>query len=176
MVTNNSVPLPYHVSETTCPIIHIESLKLSELTKTWRKKPALPNLLKFLSLGIVNSLEVTLTHTHTHHTPPHTPQPRVRSAAYMRQWIGPTSIQIMTCRLFGAKSLSAPMLGYCQLDPWEQTSVIFFIKIQKLSFTKLHMKISSAKWQSFCPGRDEWMGISNVTCWYRPQRHTRHDT
>ena len=37
----------------------------------------------------------------------------------------------MTCRLFGAKSLSAPMLGYCQLDPWEQTSVIFFLSKYK---------------------------------------------
>ena len=28
----------------------------------------------------------------------------------------------MACRLFGAKPLSKPMLGYCPLDPWEQTS------------------------------------------------------
>ena len=38
-------------------------------------------------------------------------------AAYMRQWIGSASVQIMACRLFGAKPLSEPMLGYCQLDP-----------------------------------------------------------
>ena len=31
----------------------------------------------------------------------------------------------MACRLFGAKPLSKPMLGYCQLDPYEQTSVKF---------------------------------------------------
>ena len=31
----------------------------------------------------------------------------------------------MACRLFGAKPLSKPMLGYCQLDPLEQTSVKF---------------------------------------------------
>ena len=29
----------------------------------------------------------------------------------------------MACHLFGAKPLSKPMLGYCQLDPWEQTSM-----------------------------------------------------
>ena len=39
------------------------------------------------------------------------------SAAYMRQWIGPALVQIMPCRLFGAKPLSKPMLDYCQLDP-----------------------------------------------------------
>ena len=36
----------------------------------------------------------------------------------------------MACRLFGAKPLSKPMLGYCQLDPLEQTSVKILIKIQ----------------------------------------------
>ena len=37
-----------------------------------------------------------------------------RSATYMRQWIGSILLQIMACRLFGAKPLSKPMLGYCQ--------------------------------------------------------------
>ena len=32
-------------------------------------------------------------------------------------------IQIMACRLFGAKPLSEPMLEYCQLYPPEQISV-----------------------------------------------------
>ena len=47
------------------------------------------------------------------------------SAAYMHQWIGSALVQIMACRLFGAKPLSAPMLVYCQLDYWEQTSLKF---------------------------------------------------
>ena len=38
------------------------------------------------------------------------------SAAYMRQSIRSTVVQIMACRLFGAKPLSKPMLGYCQLN------------------------------------------------------------
>ena len=36
------------------------------------------------------------------------------SAAYMREWIGSTLVQIMACRLFGARPLSK--LGYCQSD------------------------------------------------------------
>ena len=32
------------------------------------------------------------------------------SAAYMRQWIGSALVQIMACRLFGAKTLSKPVL------------------------------------------------------------------
>ena len=31
----------------------------------------------------------------------------------------------MACRLFGAKTLSEPVLCYCQLDPKEQPSVKF---------------------------------------------------
>ena len=34
-------------------------------------------------------------------------------------------VRIMACRQFGAKPLSKPMLGDCQLDPWEQISVRF---------------------------------------------------
>ena len=39
------------------------------------------------------------------------------SAAYMRQWIGSELVQMMACRLIGAKLLSKPMLDYYQLDP-----------------------------------------------------------
>ena len=46
----------------------------------------------------------------------------------MRQWIGSALVQIMACRLFGAKPLSKPMLGYCQLDPKEQTWMKFDTK------------------------------------------------
>ena len=37
-------------------------------------------------------------------------------AAYRHQWIASVLVQIMACRLFSAKPLSKPMLGYCQLD------------------------------------------------------------
>ena len=43
------------------------------------------------------------------------------SDAYIRQWTGSALIQIMACRLFGAKPLSKPMHGYWQLDPKEQS-------------------------------------------------------
>ena len=77
------------------------------------------------------------------------------SAAYMRQWMGSTLFQIMACRLYGAKSLSKPMPGYCQLDPQEQTSV----KLQanyKIFIHKNAYEMSSAKWRPSCPGRDEY--------------------
>ena len=74
------------------------------------------------------------------------------------QWIGSPFVQIMACHLFGVKPLSKLMLGHCQLDLLEQTTVKFSIKVQNFSFRKMHMKIwiSSVKWQPFCPGEDEF--------------------
>ena len=75
------------------------------------------------------------------------------SAAYMRQCRGSALVQIMACRLYGAEPLSKPMMGYCELDPYEQTSVKFQSKY--FCFTKMHIKISSAKWRTFCQVGDE---------------------
>ena len=44
-------------------------------------------------------------------------------ATYMRQRIGSALVQIMACRIFGAKPLSIPLLWYCHLDSQEQSSV-----------------------------------------------------
>ena len=49
--------------------------------------------------------------------------------AYMRQYILPTLVLKMACRLFGAKPLSEPILPYCQLDHEEHISVKFYLKI-----------------------------------------------
>ena len=38
------------------------------------------------------------------------------SATYMRPWIESALVQIMACRLFGAKPLSKPVLVHCPLD------------------------------------------------------------
>ena len=57
------------------------------------------------------------------------------SAAYIRQWIGSALVQVMACRLFGAKPLPEPMLTCCQLDSWEQISVKF-----ELEFYQFHSR------------------------------------
>ena len=61
-------------------------------------------------------------------TTAHPPTPPSPSAAYMHQWIRSALVQIKACRLFGTKPLSKPVLGYYQLDPWEQTSVKYYSK------------------------------------------------
>ena len=50
------------------------------------------------------------------------------SAAYMRRWTGSALVQIMACRLDGAKPLSEPMLTYCELDPKEHISMKFYFE------------------------------------------------
>ena len=47
------------------------------------------------------------------------------SNANMHQYNIPTLLQIMACRLFGAKPLTEPMLPYCQIDPKEHISLKF---------------------------------------------------
>ena len=81
----------------------------SILRSTWRRPPSL------LHLGPRTPTCLPTKGRFFNSSPP--------SAAYMRQWIESALVQIMVCRLFGVKPLSESMLGYYQLDPWEQTSV-----------------------------------------------------
>ena len=74
------------------------------------------------------------------------------SDAYMRQFNMPTLVEIMACRLFGAKPLSEPMLPYCQLDPKEHIFNEILTKIPKFSFKKILLKMSTTKWLPFCLG------------------------
>ena len=45
--------------------------------------------------------------------------------------------------------------GILLIGPLGQTSLRFWLKIQNFSFTKMHTKMSSAKWRPFCAGGDE---------------------
>ena len=55
----------------------------------------------------------------------------------------------MTCRLFGAKPLSEPMLTCYQLDPSAQFNEIL-VKIPRFPWKKIHFKMPYAKWWPFC--------------------------
>ena len=65
------------------------------------------------------------------------------SDTYMRLYNISTLLQILACRLFGAKPLTESMLPYYQLNPNEHPSEILF-KVQKFSFKEM-----SVKWRSF---------------------------
>ena len=73
-------------------------------------------------------------------------------AAYMRQGIVSALVQVMACRLFGAKPLPWAMLNYCQLDPLETNVGEIRIQIQNFSSTKMYLKMAWAEWRLFGPG------------------------
>ena len=77
------------------------------------------------------------------------------SAAYMRQWTGPALVQVMACRLFGAKPLPEPILAYCQLDSWEQISVKFESEFYNFHSRKCIWKYRLPECRPLYPGGDE---------------------
>ena len=63
-------------------------------------------------------------HHHHHHRQYHHPT-TTPSVAYTRQWIWSALVQILVCRLFGAKLLSQPNAGFLS---YGQTSATFYSK------------------------------------------------
>ena len=57
--------------------------------------------------------------------------------------------EIIACNLFGAKQLAVPMPTYFKLNPYEQTSMKNFIKVQIHSLGNMHLKISPKKMGHF---------------------------
>ena len=80
--------------------------------------------------------------------------PSPPSAAYMRHWNGSALVQVLACRLFGAKPLPEPMLVYCQLDSWEQISVKLGTGFYHFHSRKCIWNCRLQKYGPFCPGVD----------------------
>ena len=78
----------------------------------------------------------------------------------------PSLVQIMDYHLFGTKLLSEPKLAYCQLDPLEQTFILFYvlIKIQIFSFKKLYFKLLPERWWPFLLHPLAWSS-DNIQGW-----------
>ena len=73
------------------------------------------------------------------------------------QWTGLALVQIMACRLFGAKPLFESVLANCQFDSWEQISVKFKSKFCNFHSRKWTWKCRLPRWRPFCPGGDEFI-------------------
>ena len=70
----------------------------------------------------------------------------------------PSLVQIMACRLVGAKPLPEPMLVCILLiGPLGTNFSGMLIEIHTFSFKKIHLKMSSGKWRPFCLG----LNVSN---------------
>ena len=61
----------------------------------------------------------------------------------------------MACRLFGAKAIIYINAGLLTIGPLRTNFNVVLIKLQNISLKKIHLKISSAKWQPFCPDEDD---------------------
>ena len=77
------------------------------------------------------------------------------TAAYMRRETGTAMVQVMACRLFGAKPLPAQMLAKSQLDCWVQISVKFESEFYRFHSRNCIWKCHLSQWRPFCPGGDE---------------------
>ena len=76
----------------------------------------------------------------------------------VRHWTGSALVQVMACRLFGAKPSPEPMLVYCQLDSWQQISVK--LESEFYHFHWRNLKLSSANTAPIL-SRGRW--VNNTT-------------
>ena len=73
----------------------------------------------------------------------------------MRQETGSALVQVMACRLFGAKTSPELILPYCKLDPKEQTSVKLESKYKTIYSLKCIWNYRLQKLTAIYPLRDE---------------------
>ena len=70
----------------------------------------------------------------------------------MRQWTGSSLVQVMACRLFGAKPLPEPILAHCELNSWEHISVKFDSECYHFHSRWRNWKCRLPQWRPSCPG------------------------
>ena len=71
------------------------------------------------------------------------------SAAYMRQQIIPSLVQIIACRLFGDNPFNEPMIVYCQINCKEHIWMKFYLKYKSFLSRKCAWKCHLPKWRSY---------------------------
>ena len=108
-----------------------------------------------IMIGDVRLQAVTWTNYHSHHMASWWFNSSPPSATYSRQWNGSALVQLMACRLFGAKSLPEPMLAYCQLDSREHISVKFESEFYHFHSRKCIWKCRLPEWRPFCSVGDD---------------------
>ena len=81
----------------------------------------------------------------------------------MHQYNIPTLLQIMACRLFGAKPLSESMLSCCQIDTKEHVSVKFYLRFKSFHSGKCAWR--SGKWWPCYLGLNELIGMGILSTW-----------
>ena len=80
----------------------------------------------------------------------------------MRQWTGSSLVQVIECRLFGAKPLPESKLADCQLYCWKQVSVKFEFEFYHFRARKCISKCCLPNWRPFCVGGGGWVERGNI--------------
>ena len=80
----------------------------------------------------------------------------------MRQWTGLSLVQVMDCRLLGAKPLPEPIQVYYQLASYEQISVKFEPELYNFH-SNMHLKMWSAKMAAVLSRSDELRSVWVIT-------------
>ena len=78
------------------------------------------------------------------------------SATYMSQWIGSALVRLMACRLFGAKPLSKPMLGFF---------FFFFLFYMPCSMNNLLYRLLSTWWGPLGRSETAFTNTSDIIAW-----------
>ena len=73
---------------------------------------------------------------------------------HMCEWMS-SLVQIMVCRHIWRQAIITTNGWLLSIRSLGTNFSEILIKIQIFSFMKIHLNISSAKWQPFCPGGDE---------------------
>ena len=89
----------------------------------------------------------------------------------MHQWFGSAVVQIMACRLFGAKLISKPNLGYCQLDPLGIIFTWVLIKIKSCLSWKCIWNYRLRNCGHFVGGGGGGGGLKQACCLIIPRNH-----
>ena len=93
----------------------------------------------------------------------------------MHQWTGPSLVQVIACRLFGAKPLPEPNAGLLSIGLLGTSFSEILIGILSFSLKKMHLQMSSAKMAAFCPGGEKLNHVSKMGCMcYCNYHHSRH--
>ena len=72
------------------------------------------------------------------------------SAEHMRRWTGSTLVHVMAWH----QAITRTNADLLPIRPIGTNFSEIRIDMQNFSFTKMHLKMSSGKWQPFCPGGD----------------------
>ena len=85
--------------------------------------------------------------------------------AMWRQSTEASLIHVMACHMFGIKPLFKQIMTKYRVNHLKQFYSGIWIKTQRLSSKKIHLKNSSVKWWSCCP-KSWWDNIKQVLTYY----------